>query len=86
MLRDAIGIYAMTAVCTHMGCTVAYAPATHDFQCPCHMSTYDLNGNVTNPPAMIALEHFACSLDGADNVVVDLGTPVVETTRLTIQD
>jgi Rieske Fe-S protein len=86
ILRDATGIYAMTAVCTHDGCTVNFAPATHDFECPCHMSTFDFNGAVTNPPAPLPLVHFACALDPSGNVVVDTNTTVPSSTRLSIQD
>jgi Rieske Fe-S protein len=86
VLRDALGIYAMTAICTHEGCTINFAPATHDFECPCHLSTFDFNGKVTNQPATMPLDHFACSLDGNGNVIVNLGSIVAATTRLTIQD
>ena len=86
VLRDALGIYAMTAICTHEGCTVTFAPATHDFECPCHLSTFDFNGAVTNQPATMPLGHFACTLDGSGNVIVDLGSDVPPTTRLQIQD
>ena len=84
VLRDAIGIFAMTAVCTHMHCIVTFAG--QGFQCPCHNSTYDFNGNVTNPPAPLPLQHFACALDASDNVLVDPSMPVPSSTRLTIQD
>ena len=86
MLRDAAGIYAMTAICTHNGCTVAYAAASHDFACPCHMSTYDLNGNVTAPPAPAPLQHFACSFDPSGNVIVQLDAPVDASARLSEHD
>jgi Rieske Fe-S protein len=86
VLRDAMGIYAMTAICTHEGCLINFAPATHDFECPCHLSTFNFNGDVTNQPATMPLGHFACSLDGNGNVVVDLGQPVSSSTRLPIQD
>ena len=52
----------MTAICTHMGCTVAFSASVHDFECPCHMSSYSFNGAVTAPPAMLPLQHFACAL------------------------
>ena len=86
VLRDAMGLYAMTAICTHEGCTIDFAPATHDFECPCHLSTFDFNGKVTALPATMPLGHFACSLDGNGHVVVDLGQTVPATTRLVIQD
>jgi len=43
-------VLAFSAICTHMGCTVA--PAGKDFVCPCHGSTYDLRtGAVKAGPA-----------------------------------
>jgi nitrite reductase/ring-hydroxylating ferredoxin subunit len=84
VLRDALGIYAMTAVCTHMHCIVALMGQS--FACPCHNSTYDFNGDVTNPPAPLPLQHFACALDPSDHIIVDPSVPVAATTRLTIQD
>ncbi|MBX6764626.1 MAG: Rieske (2Fe-2S) protein [Rubrobacteraceae bacterium] len=32
---------AYSAVCTHMGCTVAYQKSSGDLVCPCHGSIYD---------------------------------------------
>jgi len=49
LIKDAAGIYAMTAVCTHMGCTVGL-PVGSQITCPCHGSQYDLGGgNVLGP-------------------------------------
>ena len=86
VLRDALGIYAMTAVCTHMGCTVNFINQQQGFLCPCHTSTYDFNGEVTSPPAPHPLKHYACSFDASDNIIVDTFNPVPATTRLTMQD
>ena len=51
VLRDAVGLYAMTSICPHEQCDVMFAPNTHDFQCPCHLSTFDFNGMLTMGPA-----------------------------------
>ncbi len=85
VLRDAGGIYAMSAVCTHEGCIINYAPATHDFGCPCHQSVFDFNGKVTMSPAMMPLPHYTCSLDANGNVIVDMGSMNVDpATRLAV--
>ena len=84
--RDAAGLYAMTSVCPHEQCDVQFAPATHDFECPCHLSTFDFNGGLTMGPATTGLVHYAVALDASGNVVVDLQTNVPPTTRLAIQD
>jgi cytochrome b6-f complex iron-sulfur subunit len=39
----------MTAICTHLGCTVNAVET--GFKCPCHGSTYDLSGHNTGGPA-----------------------------------
>ncbi|MDM7854907.1 QcrA and Rieske domain-containing protein [Cellulomonas alba] len=42
-------IVAMTAICTHMGCTVV--PDGKQLKCPCHSSTYSLTGQNQSGPA-----------------------------------
>jgi Rieske Fe-S protein len=86
VLRDAGGLYAMTSICTHMQCDVQFDNIGDDFLCPCHLSTYDLNGNVTMGPATKPLVHFLITLDGSGNVVVDLNTTVTPDTRVAVQD
>jgi Rieske Fe-S protein len=45
--------------CTHLGCRVV---ANEDgFGCPCHGSTFDRHGRVTNGPAQQALERLPFS-------------------------
>jgi cytochrome b6-f complex iron-sulfur subunit len=43
---------ALTAVCTHMGCTVAYNPASNQIECHCHGGKYDAKTgeNISGPP------------------------------------
>jgi Rieske Fe-S protein len=41
----------MSAVCTHLGCTVQYQPETQQIWCPCHNGRYDIDGrNIQGPP------------------------------------
>jgi Rieske Fe-S protein len=86
IVRDELGIYAMTSICTHQMCDVAADRNSLSFTCPCHMSQYDANGNVTHGPAMMPLVHFLTMLDRAGNVSVDVGTTVDESVRLTLPD
>jgi nitrite reductase/ring-hydroxylating ferredoxin subunit len=48
-------IVAMTAICTHMGCTVA--PGSGQLVCPCHCSVYSLTGDNVSGPAPKPLAH-----------------------------
>jgi cytochrome b6-f complex iron-sulfur subunit len=43
---------ALTAVCTHMGCTVAYNPVSAQIECHCHGGVYDARTgeNISGPP------------------------------------
>ncbi len=86
VMRDAAGLFAMTSICTHEQCDVMFEAATNDFQCPCHLSTFDFNGAVTMGPATAPLVHYLVTVDGSGNVIVDLQTTVPATTRVAVQD
>lgn len=49
LMRDESGFYALSLICTHLGCTVT---VTEDaLLCPCHGSRFDLQGTVLKGPA-----------------------------------
>lgn len=52
LIRAANGEYrAMSAVCTHLSCTVQYRPDSREVWCACHNGTYNLDGhNISGPP------------------------------------
>ena len=50
--KDRTGqIHAVSAVCTHLGCTVEFNPADTTWDCPCHGSRYTTDGTVIQGPA-----------------------------------
>lgn len=49
LLRDGSGFYALSLVCTHLGCTVTVSSGR--LSCPCHGSEFDRQGEVLKGPA-----------------------------------
>jgi len=70
LLMTAEGEYrALSAVCTHLSCTVQYRNDLHQVWCACHNGLYDLTGrNVSGPPPR-PLETFQVHVRG-DEIVV----------------
>jgi glycine/D-amino acid oxidase-like deaminating enzyme/nitrite reductase/ring-hydroxylating ferredoxin subunit len=51
--RDDDGtVRAVSAVCTHLGCLVAFNPAERTWDCPCHGSRFSTDGAVLEGPAV----------------------------------
>jgi cytochrome b6-f complex iron-sulfur subunit len=62
---------ALSATCTHAGCTLEYAADRSQLHCNCHDANFDLAGAVLQGPTIIPLPVYAAT-PGADAVVVDL--------------
>jgi cytochrome b6-f complex iron-sulfur subunit len=43
-------LFALSPVCTHLGCLVRWNPFDNRFDCPCHGGKYDIRGNVIEGP------------------------------------
>jgi cytochrome b6-f complex iron-sulfur subunit len=65
------GVYAMSAVCTHLGCITRYVADESAIACPCHGSRFDVEGNVTHGPAPRPLPWLEVKLDDKGQLVVD---------------
>ena len=48
VVNDGGTIRALSSVCTHMGCTLAYRPDWRDLRCPCHGASFGLDGRLAN--------------------------------------
>ena len=44
--------YGFIPVCSHLGCVLKYNALEHTFECPCHGSRFDYQGNVLDGPAI----------------------------------
>jgi len=70
LIRLASGEYrALTAVCTHLQCTVQYRSDFSAIWCACHNGRFDVNGAVISGPPPKPLEAFDVNLSG-DEIIV----------------
>jgi len=74
VFRNADGVFALSTVCTHLGCIVKRE--SEGFACPCHGSKFALDGAVTKGPAPKALPWLAVSKAADGSYVVDEGKTV----------
>jgi cytochrome b6-f complex iron-sulfur subunit len=81
VFRDPEGVYAISRVCTHLGCIIK--PTDAGFECPCHGSRYDANGIVTKGPAPRPLQWLEVKQQGGV-LFVDEGTSVPTGTRVKV--
>jgi cytochrome b6-f complex iron-sulfur subunit len=54
LIHTESGFTALSLTCTHLGCTLE--PNENGFDCPCHNSNFDVDGNVTQGPAVKPLQ------------------------------
>ncbi len=69
--RTSMGIFAVSAVCTHLGCITQWKPELEMIACPCHGSRFNRDGTVVHGPAPRPLSHFAVRLMPDGNLLVD---------------
>ena len=56
----------VSSTCTHSGCPLGFEEGK--IICPCHLSSFDSQGKVTNPPAKAPLSAYAASFDSRCSV------------------
>ena len=71
IVRTAQGFYAVSAVCTHLGCITQWKPEVSQIACPCHGSKFTMEGRKIEGPAPAPLPHFAISLTPSGELLVD---------------
>jgi cytochrome b6-f complex iron-sulfur subunit len=72
VVRNTEGIFVISAVCTHLGCTPQWKGAENKFKCPCHGSGYDSEGVNFEGPAPRPMDRAHVELDPEGQIVVDL--------------
>ena len=65
--------FAISAICTHLGCTPNWFATDNKFKCPCHGSGFYRDGTNYEGPAPRPLDRFKISLDPEGRLMVDKG-------------
>jgi cytochrome b6-f complex iron-sulfur subunit len=73
IVRNAEGLYAIFAKCTHLGCTPRWLAAEDKFKCPCHGSGFYRTGMNFEGPAPRPLERLKITLSDDGELVIDKG-------------
>jgi Rieske Fe-S protein len=64
LVRDGHRVRALSAVCTHLGCRVAWNDAEHRFRCPCHGGRFSPDGHVIGGPPPRPLDELPTRVEG----------------------
>jgi cytochrome b6-f complex iron-sulfur subunit len=78
--RDAGGLYALTARCTHEGATCVVQSG--DFYCPRHGAQFTFNGAVISGPVINPLVHYGLCILPNGNLGIQTSMTVSASTRL----
>src|SRR5258706_9406870 len=72
------GLRAYDAYCPHAGCELAWVDRQNQLVCPCHLSTFSVDGEPTHLPARAPVESHSAKItpDGA-TLIVDVGGAVL---------
>ena len=77
-------LYALSAVCTHLGCITNWKSEEGIIACPCHGSKFDMEGKKFAGPAPRSLPRLSMILDDQGQLVVDKSIVVSEEVSLKV--
>lgn len=80
--REGTEVYAVSTVCTHLGCIVK--ATEKGFDCPCHGSKFAKDGTVLKGPAPKPLPWIEVKHLGGDHFSVDEGKTVAKGTTVSV--
>ena len=71
VIREGEGFYALSAICTHLGCKPSWLDGEQKFKCPCHGSGFYKTGINFEGPAPRPLERYRIGLADDGQIVID---------------
>ncbi len=78
LVRETTGFYALSTVCTHLGCTPNWLSSDAKFKCPCHGSGFIKSGINIEGPAPRPLERYKITMAEDGQIQVDKNTKYQE--------
>jgi len=66
---DTAPIRAFSTVCPHLGCGIDFDDRARQFQCPCHASSFDLDGRCLSGPSPRGLDELEVTAEGGEVLV-----------------
>ena len=74
IVRNSEGFFALSTVCTHLGCTPNWLAADEKFKCPCHGSGFVKTGINIEGPAPRPLERYKITMAPDGQILIDKNT------------
>jgi cytochrome b6-f complex iron-sulfur subunit len=78
LVHDSQGYFALSAICTHLGCLTAFKQDTGRIECPCHGSKFRPDGTKIEGPAPKPLPLLRTWLNEDGELMVDRSTVISE--------
>src|SRR3979411_820747 len=72
VVRNTEGIFVISAICTHLGCTPDWKASENKFKCPCHGSGYDSEAINFEGPAPLCMDRAEVKLASEGQIVVNI--------------
>lgn len=74
IVKEEEQMYALIAICTHLGCTPRWLSLEQKFKCPCHGSGFKANGVNFEGPAPRPLERAKIAIADDGQILIDKST------------
>ena len=76
IVRTEKGMWALSAVCTHLGCLTQWKPESDQIACPCHGSKFNREGGKIEGPAPKPLPWLRTWVNDEGDLMVDRSTTI----------
>jgi len=72
---NAGGVVAFSPICTHLGCAYDFDESKGVFVCPCHTSSFSVDGKVLSGPAPRPLDRYLVKVENGKVLLSGLDSP-----------